>query len=72
VVRSVTAAAGRQARVFTAGEGVGKRPQAEEQNQEDGKSAPHLGLMVQDGRLFKELTRYGQLSSGYSAFRSTE
>jgi hypothetical protein len=68
----VTAAAGGQAQVFAAGEGVGKRPQTKEQNQEDGKSVPHLGLMVQDGRLFKELTRYGQLSSGYSAFRSTE
>jgi hypothetical protein len=58
----VTAAAGGQAQVFAAGEGVGKRPQTKEQNQEDGECAPHLELMIQDARARR---RNRQAAVGY-------
>lgn len=49
MMRSVTAAAGRQARVVFAGwENGRKRPEPEEQNQEGGNPAPHLEPMLHD------------------------
>ena len=54
MVRSVTAAAGWEARVVFAGRKVSrKRPQPEEQNQENGNAAPHLEMMLHDRREFK-------------------
>jgi hypothetical protein len=50
-MRSVTAAAGRQARVVIAGWEHGrKRPEPEDQNQEDGNPAPHLEPMLHDNQ----------------------
>jgi hypothetical protein len=49
MMRSVTTAAGRQARVVLAGWEHGRKwPEPEEQNQEDGSPAPHLELMLHD------------------------
>ena len=48
VMRSIAAAARRQARVVAGCEGGSERPQPEEQNEEDGESAPHLEFMVHE------------------------
>ena len=59
-MRSVTAAASRQARVVFGGEDGREWPQPEEENEEDGKRAPHLELMVHEAlvtRDSKGLTR---------------
>jgi hypothetical protein len=48
MVRTVAAAAGRQARIFAGSERGRKRAEAEEENQQNGKRAPHLGLMVHE------------------------
>jgi hypothetical protein len=54
MVCSVTAAAGREARVVFAGwQHSRKRPQPEEHNQEDGNPAPHLELMLHESRTLK-------------------
>jgi hypothetical protein len=50
MVRAEAAAACGQARVFLGSEGSRKRAKAEEQNQQNGKRAPHLELMVQEWR----------------------
>jgi hypothetical protein len=50
---SVTAAAGRQACVVAPGKECRKRPQTEEQNQEDGKPAPHLEFMLHEELVFQ-------------------
>jgi hypothetical protein len=50
VVRAKAPAAGRQVRVFLSSERCRKRAKAEEQNQQDGKCARHLALMVQEWR----------------------
>jgi hypothetical protein len=44
MVRTVAAAAGGQARVFTGSERGPEWAKAEEQNQQNGKRAPHLAL----------------------------
>jgi homoserine dehydrogenase len=48
MVRTVAAAAGGQARVFTGSERGPEWAKAEEQNQQNGKRAPHLALMVRE------------------------
>jgi hypothetical protein len=54
MVRSVTAAARREARVVFAGwEHSRKRPQPEKQNQKNGNPAPHLEMMLHDRRGFE-------------------
>jgi hypothetical protein len=54
MVRTVTAAAGREARVVFTGRQHGrKRPQPEKQNQEYGNPAPHLELMLHESQAFK-------------------
>jgi hypothetical protein len=44
MVCAIPAAAGRQAQVLAGIESGRQRPQPHEQNQEDGKPAPHLGF----------------------------
>jgi hypothetical protein len=44
---AVTAAAGRQARLIIAWQRCRQRAEAKKQNQEKGKTAPHLELMLQ-------------------------
>ena len=48
MVRSMAAAAGRQARIVAGIESGRKRPQPEEQNEEDGERAPHLGSILHE------------------------
>jgi hypothetical protein len=70
VVRTVTAAAGRQARVVVGWEGFRKRSQTKEQNEQDRKQTPHLDFMLHEGALgcFSQgLLCGGQVSSGYCA-----
>ena len=45
----MTAAAGGDARVFLGSKRGRKRAEAKEENEEDGKNAPHLGFIVHDG-----------------------
>jgi hypothetical protein len=68
VVVAVAAAAGWQTQIVADREGGRKRPQAEKQNQEDGKAAPHLRFMLHDGRGIGQVMGSGQVSSGYSVF----
>jgi len=48
MMRSVTAAARGQARVFAGSERSRKRAEAKGENQQNGERAPHLGLMVHE------------------------
>jgi hypothetical protein len=48
MVCSVAAAAGWEARVFLSSQRGRKRAETEEENKEDGKSAPHLEIIVHD------------------------
>ena len=48
MVRSVAAAAGRQTRIAAGVEGGRKRPQPEEENEEDGERTPHLAFILHE------------------------
>ena len=64
MMRTVSAAAGRQARIVIAGWEYGReRPEPEEQNQENGDSTPHLEPMLHDRLAIKEHVSRGQVSS---------
>jgi hypothetical protein len=43
-------AAGRQARIFIGSKGCHERPEPEEEDQEDGYGATHLGFMLKEER----------------------
>jgi hypothetical protein len=51
VVGALAAAAGGQARVFLSGQRGGKWAKAKEENEEDGKGAPHLDFIVHEGQV---------------------
>jgi hypothetical protein len=52
---SVSATAGRQARIVFAGWEHGRKgPKPEKQNQEDGDSTPHLEPMLHDNKAIEE------------------
>lgn len=63
VVRSVPPAAGRQSGVVAGFERGRKRPEPEEQDQEDGKSAPHLQLMLHERSLSSPFAARRRVSS---------
>jgi hypothetical protein len=66
MMRSVAAAAGRQARVVVAGwKGCRKRPKPEEQNQEYGGQAPHLEFILHEYWNLRRKGGIGQVSSGH-------
>jgi hypothetical protein len=48
MVRSAAAAAGRQTRIAAGVEGGRKRPQPEEENEEDGERTPHLAFILHE------------------------
>ena len=48
MMRSVAAAAGGEARFIFSSQRGRERPEAEEENEEDGESTPHLGIIVHD------------------------
>ena len=62
---AVTSAAGGQARIITGGKCHRQRPRAKEQNQENGKRAPHLRLIVHENRIGAIRAESGRPSVGY-------
>ena len=50
VVRTVATAAGGQARFVIGSEGCHERPEPEEEDEEDGYGATHLGFMLKEER----------------------
>jgi hypothetical protein len=65
MVRSVVTAAWGQARVLAAGERDRQRPQPEEEDQENGKPAPHLGSMLHEKRQPVRIAENGRALVGY-------